>query len=314
MNKNEIQKIHSFINEVINPPDEILTSDDIKTFIAATSNEYDRKRIYTKEDQLFENVRDLKIRLIAYFRAVNGENSTYVELLGDITFRPKLFIFNTIHFKNNKAWLDDKITLLNLLKMAKTEFEEIARITKQNPESSFIHYFKTKEAKGIFLTAILAIVIGIVTKDIWVDKFFPKLNSIKTVMSKADSLVSADKKTVVDKAAKEVFTNYSQTIKSLEKDYIPINAMGYIDEYLKKEIPNIEKRILNKSYINRFASNENLWKDIDLEEVATLIRARTIIRIKEISEDIESKAQGPYIIADDKLRLLYEQVKTEAEE
>ena len=73
-----------------------------------------------------------------------------------------------INYKNNEAWIDDKTKLLNLLKMAKTEFEEKTRISKQNPENSILNYLKTKEAKGIILAAILAAITGFITKDFWI--------------------------------------------------------------------------------------------------------------------------------------------------
>lgn len=311
MNKNEILKIESFIDEVSKLPEVLLTPEDARAFTSDGKSEIEGEKVYKKQELLFKKVQDIKIRLIAYFRAIIGENSVYLGLLSEITFKPQNFVYNTVHFENNRAWLDDKNKLLNLLKLAKTEFEEKIRIAKQNPENSIIHYFKTKEAKGIILTALLAIFTGILTKDIWFDKLFSQPQINKPVVIRDVSLINADKRNVVERATKEIFTNYFQTINSLAKEYVSVSTMRYIEDYLEKEIPNIETRILNKSYIHRFATNEGQWADSDFNEVATLIRARTIIRIKEISEDVESKAQGAFTLTDDKIRLLIDAVKTE---
>jgi hypothetical protein len=316
MNKNEIQKIISFIGEVEKLPDVLLTDKDTSAFIADDATEEDKQKVYLKETELFEKVRNLKIRLIAYFRAVQGENSTYIDLLGGITFKTKGFVVNTIHFENNKAWSGDKSKLLNLLKMARTEFEEKARIASQSPDNSFLHFLKTKEAKAIILTALLAILTGVLTKDIWSDKLFHEPTEDKTYIAQLDSisnsqkmLLDLDKKNVLDKTVKEVFTNYYKMIETLQMKYASTSAIGYFDDYLKKEITNIEGRISNRSYIHRFAERENLWSEKDFNQVSTILTSKTISRIKEISEDMESKSQGPFIFSDDKLKQLKEAAK-----
>jgi len=194
MNKKEIKKILAFTEEVKLLPDELLTEEDIALFLSESEKETNRKIIYEKENNLFEKVKDLKIRLLAYFRVVTGEESTYIDILLKITFQPKGCVYNTIHFQNNKAWIQDKIALLNLLKMAKSEFEEKIRFRKQNPENSLHHFLKSKETKAILLGALLAFLTAIITKDIWWNKLFSKKpDSKKNEMIQSDTIVSSNK-------------------------------------------------------------------------------------------------------------------------
>ncbi|HTI60904.1 hypothetical protein [Mucilaginibacter sp.] len=311
MNKHEISKIVSFINEVKQLPDEVVSPAIYRAFTSNNSTEHDRKLAYAEEKKLFKTVHEIQIRLLAYFRALPGDNSTYIDLIGEITFKPKHFVYDTIHFENNKAWLADKNALFNLLTMAKVEFEEKARMAKQSPENSFFSYFKTKEAKGIILSALLALITGIATKDLWWYKLFPDPHEIKPIISKTIDSVSADKKLVISKTVKEVFTNYYHTIESLRAMYVPVSAEGHIQDYLAMETTNINSMILNKSYVHRFSTNERFWTDNDFREVAKLIKSRTIDHIMEISKEVESEAQGGFMLTDDRLRLLEEKVRIE---
>ena len=120
MNQQEIDRISAFIKEVNQLPDEILTSDEADAFIDENLNQEYTQKVYDNQKQLFGKVQDVKIRLLAYFRAISGETSAYIELIGEITFKTKGYILNTIHLKNNEAWIEDKTKLLNILKMAKT--------------------------------------------------------------------------------------------------------------------------------------------------------------------------------------------------
>lgn len=313
MNKAEIDKIRSFKIEVENLPDELLSPEDISTFMRAES-ENEKQTIYSKEQTLFENVKDLKIRLIAYLSAVTGEDSTYIDFLGNITFRPKEGIYNTIHYRNNEAWLEDKTKLLDLLKMAENEFIEKVRITQLNSNTSRFGFFKSKEAKGIMFAALLTLISGFITKDIWIEKLFSKEVKQKKEISPDLTLINTDKNNVIKKASLEVFTNYYRTIENLETKYASSSAFVHFDNYLSKEVSNIEKRINSKSYIQRFASNVNLWSDKDINDVNELIRNRTIIRMEEIYEDMENKSQGVFFQSEDKLRLLKEAAKNELNE
>ena len=310
MDKAEIQKINLFIKEVENLPDELLSSEDVSSFMRAETKS-DQQKIYSKEQALFDKIKDIKIRMIAYFRAVTGVNSTYINLLGDITFMPKEGIYNTIHYRNNEAWLEDKNKLLNLLKMAESEFVEKVRITRQNSKKSKFSYIKSKEAKGIMFAALLTLITGFATKDIWIERLFGVNKEQKKEISTEVTLINTDKNNVVKKATIEVFTNYYQTIENLETKYAPSSAIGHFDDYLAQEVLNIEKRINSKSYIQRFASNGSLWTDKDINEVKELIRTRTIGRMQEIYEDMENKSQGVFFQSEDKLKLLKESAKNE---
>lgn len=307
MNKNEIKKIISFTKDVYELPDMLFPDSDFSNDRAKTGPEFGPE----KHVRLFNRVDDMKIRLLAYFKVVKGESSTYVDSLKAITFKPASFHYANDKLESNKAWYDDKINLLNLLKMAKIEFEEMARIADENPENSFWCYFKTKQAKGAVFATVLTIIAGIATKDIWFDRFFSTAASSTTKLSQVDSLVSADKEKVIEMTAKETFTKYYQTIKNFKGNYAPVDAERYIEEYIKEDTVNIKARIANRSYIHRFATREKLWTDSDYMEVAYLIKATTINRIKEISEDVESRAKGAFTVTEGRLQLLEEQVGAE---
>ncbi|MCX2429906.1 hypothetical protein [Pedobacter sp. GR22-10] len=307
MNKKEVIRITSFLREVEELPNEILTEEEFNLYL---SGEEGRVLIENKQADLLNKVRNLKLRLLGYFRALDGDQAVYVDLLGTITFRPKDFIFNTGHYQNSQAWLNDKGKLINLLIMAKAEIEEKARIAKDSPENSIWALLKSKEVKILVFSTLLGGVgwLGTVIYTNITERK-PAINQVEN--SVQDKSTAEDRALVLDKTTREVLTNYYQTVQSLREKYSSISAEDYIKEYLEEETRNIGTRIKNRSYIHRFAKNENLWQASDYNEMATLLLARTVGRMKEISEDIESTSKGPFTLTEDRLKALEEQLKNE---
>jgi len=137
----------------------------------------------------------------------------------------------------------------------------------------------------------------------------------KTEISKSDSLISVDKKNIIEKVAHEVFSNYLDSILWLKKNYNTTSIMIYINTYIKKQNDSIENRISSKSYIHRFAKTEKLWITTDFSEVAAELKVRTLDRIKEISAAVIIEAPNILnTITNDKEELLEKKVKEEIKE
>lgn len=167
---------------------------------------------------------------------------------------------------------------------------------------------------SIFLCSVLYAT-GISNKNMGGDNVFILPAISGTEISQTDSLINADKKIIIKKVVHEVFTNYSDSIQSIKKNYGTMSIMSYIDRYIQRQNDTIETRISNKSYIHRFASTENLWIDTDYSDVAARIKERTLDRIKEISEDIDRKVpNGLNTITNDKEELLEKEVNAEIKE
>jgi hypothetical protein len=132
---------------------------------------------------LFQKVQGIKIRLIAYFRAIYGESSTYLNQINEITFKTKKYEVNTSHFENNKAWIEDKRKLLSILKMAEIEFKEKKRIKDQN------RFINSNKAKIVILTSLLTLTIGIILHFVNEDSSGRHLVD----QTKADSIIESQK-------------------------------------------------------------------------------------------------------------------------
>ena len=287
MNQQEIDRISAFIKEVNQLPDEILTSDEADAFIDENLNQEYTQKVYDNQKQLFGKVQDVKIRLLAYFRAISGETSAYIELIGEITFKTKGYILNTIHLKNNEAWIEDKTKLLNILKMAKAEFEEKKRIAEYNPENSLKSYFKTKEARGIALTAFLSLIttliVGIATKDIWWSKLFPTSN-----LQKNFTIIDSNEKIkYLDSTSAAIAVDATKSPPPHTKDSIihePLDLQNYISyiQYTNILSPYIQKNVITMARQFLYLSHSNLQNSqITIFYVAS---ARNGIPFSSISE------------------------------
>jgi hypothetical protein len=147
------------------------------------------------------------------------------------------------------------------------------------------------------------------------DEIYTISTSFNHEISQTDSLISIDKKNVIEQTAKEVFNNYLDSIQSFRKYYGSLSVMNYINTYIKQQNDTIEKKISNKSYIHRFAKTEKLWIATDFSEVAAILKVRTLDRIKEISEDVDRKVLNVLnTITNDKELLLEKEVREELEE
>jgi len=141
--------------------------------------------------------------------------------------------------------------------------------------------------------------------------FQDNIEKPKTELINNDTLINNDKRIVIELTTNEVFTHYYKMIESLERKYTSISVISYLNIYLKKEKIILEKRIENKSYIHRFAKNENKWLEKDIDEVKQMLRLKTLNRIDEIYEDMEVKSQGPFFLSEDKLEILKKLVMAE---
>ena len=129
---------------------------------------------------------------------------------------------------------------------------------------------------------------------------------------KTDSTINADKKIIVKKVVKEVFTNYLDSILFYKKNFNSMTVMNYIDSYIQRQNDTIETRITNKSYIQRFGSTQKTWIETDFKEVAALIKVGTLDRIKEISNDVNNRVQNILnTISNDKELVLEKEVRNE---
>jgi hypothetical protein len=165
---------------------------------------------------------------------------------------------------------------------------------------------------SVIVIPVFLIIIGLIIEYSWFNVKSIESDIVKaSLISTIDSTLIVDKNLVIKKTVKEVFQNFDEAISSVNKKYAPISAWDYIREYLRKDSSNIENRIKNKSYITRFSKKISAWTENDIQEVNSILRIKTIDRIKEILDDIESKSQGPFVFSSEKIILLREQVKSE---
>jgi len=223
------------------------------------------------------------------------------------------------HYLNKPNYTPEYKAKLDKIKESLIEEREQNSDEKNSTIKRIKRWIKTQKVAMLSGGGIIIVVITIlsffqqITGYTFKD-FITKDESIGSEIveiSKSDSLIAIDKKNVIDKASKEVFENFYKTILSCEKKYVSISALNHIKNYAEKEASTIDKRILNNTYIDRYAINHKYWTESDYNDVARILRTKTIFRIEEIFEDVENQAQGPFVFSEDKLKTLKEIVKRE---
>lgn len=176
MTKEDINKIIKFIEKTNNIPDELLSDDKRKLATLDT-----KEILFKTLDEEVKNANNLKLSIEGFFRAHSGDSSIYVKSIEDIIFEirynssmqffSKGDLEGTVigkHEYSNHHWLENKKNLLKTLEKAKIEFEEKLRIGNQ--QNSIKSFFKSNQARGIVLTALLGLFAGISSKDFIYDK------------------------------------------------------------------------------------------------------------------------------------------------
>lgn len=141
-----LNRIKEFKQEVENLPNEIYTNEEFSNYNNETSKD-EKDKIVDIQFNRLEETQKLKRKLLGFFAAHLEDNSNYYSLLGKITFRPKEGIWNSFHYRNNEAWLEDKKKLLILLELIENEFTEKMALPKSNTPSPF-------QEKDIFSSAL----------------------------------------------------------------------------------------------------------------------------------------------------------------
>lgn len=171
MTKFEVDKIKSFIKEVSNINDELISYINLQKL---NSNDTLNEDKLTIKDNLLLKIKsfnEIKIRIEGFLRAIIGESSTYVSDINKIHFIEDDDI--DIDKISNKLWKENKFKLLGILNIIQFEFEEKLRIGSH--ENSLKSFLKSNQARGIILTAILSLVVGFLSKD-YISSFVGKTN------------------------------------------------------------------------------------------------------------------------------------------
>jgi hypothetical protein len=146
LKKKTLNRIKEFKQEVENLPDEIYTNEEFSNYNNETSKE-GKDKIVELQFKRLEDTQKIKRKLLGFFGAHLDDNSNYYSLLGKITFRPKEGIWNSFHYRNNEAWLEDKKKFLILLELIENEFTEKLAMPKLNLPTAF-------QEKDIFSSAL----------------------------------------------------------------------------------------------------------------------------------------------------------------
>lgn len=141
-----LNRIKDFKHEVENLPNEIYTNEEFSNYNNETSKE-EKDKIVDIQFKRLEETQKIKRKLLGFFAAHLEDNSNYYSLLGKINFRPKEGIWNSFHYRNNEAWLEDKKKFLILLELIENEFTEKLALPKSNTLSPF-------QEKDIFSSAL----------------------------------------------------------------------------------------------------------------------------------------------------------------
>lgn len=156
MYKKDINQINEIILEASNIPEELLTENESLTLNNPDSKESDRDFTSKNIEKRIKAVSDLKVKTEAIFRAILGENTSYITEIKQIEF------IDGITYSNSK-WKENKAKLIELLEKAKIEFQ--ITLNREYEKKSVLTFLKSNEARTIMLTAVLSLVVGFFSKD-----------------------------------------------------------------------------------------------------------------------------------------------------
>ncbi|WP_166926282.1 hypothetical protein [Flavobacterium poyangense] len=141
-----LNRIKDFRHEVEDLPNEIYTNEEFTSYNNETSKE-EKDKIVDLQFKRLEETQKIKRKLLGFFAVHLEDNSNYYSLLGKINFRPKEGLWNSFHYRNNEAWLEDKNKFLILLELIENEFTEKLALPKSHTPNPF-------QEKDIFSSAL----------------------------------------------------------------------------------------------------------------------------------------------------------------
>jgi len=137
LKKQVLDRLIELKKEVENLPKELLSEKNFEDFTSADSEE-DKAHVYNEISRIKEQKNKIFGKILGFFSTHLDDNSIYYKQLNKLTFSPKEGIFNTTHYKNNEAWLNDREELINLLEILENELNEKMNLPKEKKDSIFL--------------------------------------------------------------------------------------------------------------------------------------------------------------------------------
>ncbi|MCG8902851.1 hypothetical protein G1K97_13535 [Tenacibaculum finnmarkense] len=137
MKKQVLDRLIELKEEVKNLPKELLSEKNFEDLTNSNSEE-DKAHVYNDISKIKEQKSKIFRKILGFFSTHLEDNSIYYQHLNKLTFSPKEGIFNTTHYKNNEAWLNDRKGLLNLLEILENELNEKMNLPKEKKDSIFL--------------------------------------------------------------------------------------------------------------------------------------------------------------------------------
>ena len=135
MNKKIISRLDKLIIEAKQLPEDLYRESEFENYSNASTEE-ERGQMTKLQYDRKERKNVLIRKILPFFNAHIPEKKEYFNQLSSLTFRPKEGIYNSFHYQDNEAWRSDRKSLINLLEILKTEFEE-SKYSVKTKESIF---------------------------------------------------------------------------------------------------------------------------------------------------------------------------------
>ncbi|MGY3053773.1 hypothetical protein ACVWYG_001974 [Pedobacter sp. UYEF25] len=133
MERKALNRLIKLKEEAESLPKELVTEKNFDSIIDSNSEE-DKQHTYNEISNIREQKNKLIRKLIGFFNAHLEDDSIYYNHLNKLTFFPKEGIFNTIHYKNNEAWVQDRKGLINLIEILENELTEKMNLPKDKKD------------------------------------------------------------------------------------------------------------------------------------------------------------------------------------
>ncbi|WP_460219411.1 hypothetical protein [Psychroserpens sp. MEBiC05023] len=145
MNKKTLKRLVELKKEAKKLPKQLLSERNYEIYTDAKSEE-DSAQVYNEIAKIKGDKNKLIRKILGFFSANLENDSIYFKQLSELTFSPKEGVFNTVHYRNNEAWSNDRIGLINLLDILQNEIKEKMNLPKEKKESIF--------SSGLFWTIL----------------------------------------------------------------------------------------------------------------------------------------------------------------
>ncbi len=155
MAKYNLNKITEFVRAVSSLPDAISFAPDNLSTASSSTNSDESKSVSLTAQKIKHGIE-------GYLRAVTEDDSIYLKELSKVNFSVNAA---NSPIKNNQRWLADKISVLSILNRVRIEFEEKLAIERE--ANSIGSFLKTNAARAIILTAVVSLVTGFLSKDLF---------------------------------------------------------------------------------------------------------------------------------------------------